>query len=355
MKVGAKMKFETFKKVTLQDIADEAEVAVTTVHRALQGKGDVSVHTLKKIKAIASRLGYADKQKKVILPDYHIDHTVGLLLFNLPVFMIKHRLNMQLMSHLVEYLGRHGILMSVHQVTNADQLPATVRADRLDGVIIMGLPSNPQIIKDMMGGNAVGVYLSPDACSCWDWVAPDYEIRGQMAADYLIDRGHRRIGYLNHAAEHYGFEITGSALVRRARHKGIPADEYITSANDSKGIPQEDVIDAVIEDILALPSDKRPTGLHVSNDHAVRCVYSALQRRGIRPMKDIDIIACDNDEDVLMNLNPRPATFDLNLNIIAEKLVENLLSHIRRPNRSGVGARIFVPPRIIPAEKPGES
>ena len=345
------MKYEMSKKVTLQDIADEAEVAVTTVHRALQGKGDVSSYTLQKIKAIASRLGYDAKQKKAVLPDVHVDHTVGLLMFNLPVFLIKHRLNMKLMSYLIEYLGRHGILMSVHQVTNADQLPATVRADRLDGVIIMGLPSNPKIIKDIMGGNAVGVYLGSDACSYWDWVAPDYEIRGQMAADYLIDRGHRRIGYLNHTSEHYGFEITGSALIRRARHKGIPADEYITSANDSKGIPREDIIDGIVEDILSLPSNKKPTGLHVSNDLAVRCVYDALQRRGVRPMKDIDIIACDNDDDVLNNLDPRPATFDLNLNIIAEKLVENLLSHIRRPNRSGVGARIFVPPRIIPGEK----
>ena len=345
------MKSEIGKKVTLQDIADEAEVAITTVHRALSGKGDISSYTSKKIKAIASQLGYGDlKQEKPSSLDFHIGHTVGLLLFNLPVFLIKHRLNMQLMSYLVECLGRHGILMSVHQVTDADQLPSTVRADRLAGVIIMGSPTNPQIIKDMMGGNAVGVFIQSDACSVWDWVAPDYEVRGRMAADYLIDRGHRRIGYLSHVPDHYGFRIAGSALVRRARDKSIQADEYITSANDSKGMPREDIIDGIVEDILSLPSDKKPTGLHVSNDLAVRSVYTALQRRGVSPMKDIDIISCDNDDDVLNNLDPRPATFDLNLEIIAEKLVENLLNCIRRPNRLGVGARIFVPPRIVQAE-----
>ena len=339
------------KKVTLQDIADEAEVAVSTVHRALQDKGDISSNTSKKIRYIASKLGYSDSRtQKGNQADVHVGHTVGLLLFNLPVYLIKHRLNMQLMSYLIEYLGRHGILMSVHQITDADQLPATVRADRLDGVIIMGSPTNPQIIKDMMGGNAVGVFIQPDACTRWDWVAPDYEIRGRLAADYLIDRGHRRIGYLNHVGDHYGFGIAGNALVRRAHDRGIQADEYITAANDSKGMPREDLIDAIVEDILALSPDKKPTGLHVSNDLAVRCVYNALHRRGIRPIKDIDIISCDNDDDVLVNLDPRPATFDLNLSVIAEKLVENLLSCIHRPNRSGVGARIFVPPRIVPAE-----
>ena len=52
------MNFKMIKKVTMKDVAEEVGVSITTVHRALNEKKEISDVTSLAIRQVAEKLGY---------------------------------------------------------------------------------------------------------------------------------------------------------------------------------------------------------------------------------------------------------------------------------------------------------
>lgn len=353
------MSIELTKKVTLQDIAETVGVSVTTVHRALQKKDGISASASHKIHKVAEKLGYHTKNKAMGTPNPALfpagknlqSHTIGVLMVDTPIYFLQNRVNVRLLSHLETILARYGMLLSVHQAHSAAELPALVSSDRLDGVIVMGEVTDPVMTATLKNLNAVGVFATHSFQPQWDQIAPDYDVRGRMAAEYLADRGHHRIAYLNHLPEHAGFEMVARAFISQARSLGLEAEEYRADLKEAQTHSQRAVTDRLIDTMFTENADA-PTGVHIANDIILHDVYHSLRSKGIRPMEDVDIIGCDNDTLLLPGLTPQPATFDLNLDFIAEKLVESLLLNVQNPSRRNtIGTRTFVPSRLIPASE----
>src|SRR5206468_10911651 len=54
-------------------------------------------------------------------------------------------------------------------------------------------------------------------------------------------------------------------------------------------------------------------------------VYRHMERRGIVPGRDVDIVSCDNERELLSLMRPTPPSIDLNRDMIARLAVERLL------------------------------
>ena len=101
--------------------------------------------------------------------------------------------------------------------------------------------------------------------------------------------------------------------------------------------------------MMQIPQQERPTGLHVVDDEIALSVYHELKKIGVKPGVDIEIISCNNDEEFLSKMDPRPATMDLNVDEIARRAVDKLIYRIKNPDALA-GITVLVPPRLVPAD-----
>ena len=345
-------------QVTLQDIAKKAGVSAVTVHRVLTHKGSFSAKTEEKIKRIAKELGFKGKRSKpsptaVSSESCFKAHSIGLLLVERPREILNCTINANLLSYIADNLSKYGLLLNIIQTPDSNSLPATFSRDRLDGVILLGTPYSEKLYAQIEDMNPVGLLsLAYGQHYSVDWVTSDYQARGRIAVDYLIDRGHKNVAYINTQKNHQGFNVTGQSFQFEANCRGLRSQLFeegdvgqrITHPEKSQGI-----MESLVSQMQKLPSEQRPTGLFVANDDMAVDLYKSLRDHGIEPMNDIDVLSCDNDQTYLSQLSPRPATMDLNLEIIAQTVVERLLFRIRNPE-AVKGILTFVPPTIVPAK-----
>jgi DNA-binding LacI/PurR family transcriptional regulator len=95
------------------------------------------------------------------------------------------------------------------------------------------------------------------------------------------------------------------------------------SGNGSVGQDLNVVADRLVEQWIT--SSPRATGIFVPVDRVTLFVYRHLERRGIQPARDVDIVSCDNEKELLSLMHPQPSSIDLNREMIARLAVERLL------------------------------
>lgn len=99
-----------------------------------------------------------------------------------------------------------------------------------------------------------------------------------------------------------------------------------------------------------LTLDPRPAGIFVPNDYMTALCYGALRDRGIEPMRDVDVISCNNEPAYQLLMSPAPATIDIGAERTGRACVEQLIREIRRP---GEGGRVQVTISLMLIEPAG--
>lgn len=150
-------------------------------------------------------------------------------------------------------------------------------------------------------------------------VVPDEVGGGAAAAEYLIGRGHQRIGMLNNIddipATHGRAQGFRSALQRH----GLPSDAslFATASSDQPGGHR-----AALE-LLQRPN--RPSALFCFNDRMAMGAYYAAADLGLTVGADLAIIGFDNQETIAPWLRPGLTTMQLPHYEMGRWAVEHLL------------------------------
>jgi len=92
------------------------------------------------------------------------------------------------------------------------------------------------------------------------------------------------------------------------------------------------------------------TGVFAAIDFQIPPLYQALDACGAEPGKGIDIIGCDNAPLFLDRLSPRPATLDINLEMVGYRGIEQLLWRMANPDVKN-RTKLLVEPVLVPAEE----
>ena len=136
-------------------------------------------------------------------------------------------------------------------------------------------------------------------------VVPDEFGGGYEAVKYLLEKGHRRIGFINH-----GVNIPAS-IGRLEGYKsalldyGIPFDpELVTYTEDhsDNGYPCARKL---------LQNKKRPTALFCFNDRTAMSVYDAIRQLNLKIPDDVAVVGFDNQEIIAAHLYPALTTMEL--------------------------------------------
>ncbi len=340
--------------MTLKQVAQEAGVSDTTVARVIDKYPHISEDVEKKVRAAMDKVSYTPRRrhkKRKIHTGY-----VSLLLMKWSREYLKQPLMAQIMAGVEKNLAENDMQLVLTQAVDPGKLPPMVTPERLDGVLVMGQAS-VQIQPALQKLNAILMLGGPHypGNDYWaDGIGSDYSACGIMAAEYLIKKGHTRLAYIEPTANHGGYQEIGWSFRAAAQRHGLnPLTLTSELTTNEAGIWDRSLVRETINELISalakLPEDERPTGMHVPSDEITVFVYNALLANDLTPGADIEIISRRNQEMFLSQLNPRPATLDLDADEMARRAVEKLLYRIERP-KAPQGARELVPPKIIEPE-----
>jgi DNA-binding LacI/PurR family transcriptional regulator len=110
----------------------------------------------------------------------------------------------------------------------------------------------------------------------------------------------------------------------------------------------QSLIDSLTDRLLHEVTPK-PNGIFVTSDVIVPTIYRALERNGVRPGKDIEIVSCNNEKSYLLPLHPMPAEIDIQADLIGQEAVERLLWRIDHPRATRVS--LVLEPRLVTSQE----
>jgi LacI family transcriptional regulator len=152
-------------------------------------------------------------------------------------------------------------------------------------------------------------------------VVPDEIAGGRSATEVLLEKGHRRIGFIN---------SVDPVLATFGRLKGYKQAlaAYGIAFDDALLQTGKDIASGGYDATLALMRlIERPTALFCFNDRMAMGAYDALRKLGLRIPEDVSVIGFDNQELIAAHLYPGLSTMELPHYAMGHWAVSYLLEH----------------------------
>jgi LacI family transcriptional regulator len=294
------------KFLTSNDVARKAGVSRTAVSYALNGQPNahVSEETRAKILQAAQELGYTTHSLARALRKGQSEEICFIV--DLPFSIHRTELFVSLHQHAL--LNGCTLVVYYSHSLSAEQLQELllkIFARRPMGLIATARSMSPEnvILAQRMGVENVVLY-SVKPLEYAPTILLPTELSGRLAAQHLLDRGHRRIGLVQPTdpLEEYGFlqrlqgmrsvigETPGASLEILPLQYSLPAaytfvDTYLTTTN-------------------------HPTGLYGYNDEYSLLLLGALIDRGVQIPEEVAVIGTD---DILFSEMIRPTLTTIRL------------------------------------------
>ncbi|PQO38842.1 hypothetical protein C5Y96_02940 [Blastopirellula marina] len=329
-------------KVTMRELAEAANVSISTVSRVFKGDPTISAKRAEQIRALAESMNYRRPQGAVGegLGGILRGRTIGLMSLG----MDRRLLSIPAVSRAINGVeaglsdaGAHVLLRHFPQLAP----PTSAKLSQtLDGVILLGSLQGEEIgreqndlMKRLRG--LPSVWLLGKPLGCWgDSVCSNSYHVGAWAAEYLIKRGHQRLAVLNPKPDHQQFMVREDGFVAHGQRLG--ASVICLSEAPDKGWqlpmqPPTDVSDVMHLVDQLLEMKPRPTAVFAAADSVATLVYRALATRGLQVGKDISVISANNDEPLIAGLHPGLTTFDIHAEQIGRVAVQQLACRMAQP------------------------
>ena len=273
-------------KVNIKKISEETGFSPATISNALNHKKGVNAQTAERIFEVARELGYfsEDRVSKLKFVMYKKS---GVVVEDTPFFT-------QMIAGAEQECRNSGMEMVMcnldRRSANFEEQLRIMQNDKSSAVILLGtemMDEDIDIIRGMTGRFLVIDYWNGDLS--YNAVLINNTDAARLATDYLIDRGHTRIGYLRGDFRIKPFTARHSGYRSSLRRHGIPEDEAYT-------VTLGTTIDKAYSDMKAYLEGKPelPTAFFADNDMIALGALKALQDCGIRVPDDISVIGFDD-------------------------------------------------------------
>ncbi len=326
------------RRVTLQEVAEHAGVSRATASLIVRNSPNISEPTRQKVLKSMRELGYVYDRVAANLRSQR-SNTIGLIITDVanPFFADL----LVGVHHTLEADGYTVILGTTFDLEQKqEQLLSTMLEHRVGGVILCPVSkSDPETIERLAHWNipivlAVREILGLDD---YDYVGIDYKGGAEMAVDYLIGKGHRRIAFLGGLSDSSAWQARKEGYSQALRRAGIELDE--TLIVESPAIREGGV--SSINQVMTL--EEPPTAVFCFNDLVAFGVMESLRSKGLTPGKDLDVVGFDNVRESAMT-NPSLTTISSFARIIGSKAAE--LLHQRILNDDMERRHIVLDPKL---------
>jgi DNA-binding LacI/PurR family transcriptional regulator len=271
----------------MADVAERAGVSVSTVSRALRRSPLVSADTLERVRQAADELDFAVSRAASSLASGRLNRVAVLLSGPLSSWF-----NGSLLDATYAALHDRGQELLIYRTLSRDERDAffaTLPARRNADALIVGsleLTATQRQRLQALGMPLVFVNQRHAGAAS---VAVDDAAGAEVAAQHLVNLGHRRVAYVGYAHDPSGRPSSARRLIgyRAAMAAArVPARDRreILTAREGDG-------DDVVSQLLGAP--RPPTALLVESDDLAMQVLAALWRVGLRTPADISVVGFD--------------------------------------------------------------
>jgi DNA-binding LacI/PurR family transcriptional regulator len=338
----------------ITEIARKAKVSPATVSRAINQPQIVAPNSLARIRAVMQQHNYVPAPlhrrrgpKTRMFEQRRIGvWFVGAKANNSSLNWFQDQL-LQVQSTDTRYRVDLRILFS----NTPEELPGAVATDKLDGLIIQGMEPAPACLAKLREVPHVWFMTRRSASFPGDYVEPNNEENGRMAADYLAQHGHKAAAVISTDPDYTAVSRRVKAFLERAAELKLPVHSILGKSNPGVGYlelaPIHGETDTLVRALVA--ATPRATGLYLPVDHFCGSFFRALREAGKKPGRDFQAIIGNYNPVIYHNLDHLPAAIDINLPTLVRKLIDHLFWRIdNRSTASRIG--ITVSPTLISPE-----
>ncbi|HBF36578.1 MAG TPA: LacI family transcriptional regulator [Firmicutes bacterium] len=325
----------TMRHATLKDVAKKAEVSLATASRALNNREDVDQDTRKKVLETAKALSYSPNPlARGLLSG--TTKTIGVL-----VSTIQNPFYGELVAGIEKALAEEGyttILCNSHEDAEAERVAVELLLRRrVDGLIIAPVQSKPDGLAFLLEQNTPFVFAArymPGVDT--DYVICDDELVGRMVTDHLIEKGYRRILFMN-SCRNSSAELRQQGYEKSLRSHDIPMEPALIRTVEY-GQQVEEVMDAAFQEGL------KPSAIFCFCDEIAVGVLNYLNKEGIKVPDDIAMASCDNLPYTGL-LQPPLTSVDVSKFEMGVEAVKILLAKIKRDKKKTT--QVVLEPKLI--------
>lgn len=273
-------------RVTIFDIAREANVSIATVSKVINNNGRISEKTRKKVLEIIEKHNYTPNLLATALTGKY-SYTLGLMMPNLanPFFgeiakSVENR---------ARELGFSVIMCSTDYDAEKEAWYFTLfQKKRVDGVIILsGLENQDAILGKQLKTNMPIALIARDIPTIpLNTVCIDDYMGGYIAAKHLLELGHRRMGII--------VENIRSARERMNGFKQALEEEGL-ALDDSQVIEGEATVEnGIVFTHRLLDGPSAPTAIFATNDILAIGSIRAANERNLKVPDELSVVGFDN-------------------------------------------------------------
>jgi len=311
---------------TIYDVAKAAGVSISTVSRVINASPNVSEDTRERVQHAIDQLSFVPKAEARARAMKDLAR-IGVLtpFFTAPAFVQRLR-GVATALHATRYELTIYTIGSLEQLNHyLATLPVT---GYLEGLILLSLRVNDESAEKLIN-NGLETVLVEYPRQDLNTVEIDDIAGGEMAADFLIRKGHQRLAFLGDTSNLGAFAVLPITLRLQGFQKGIekaglslPKAFICTSQYDVKDAAEK------VEPLLKRPD--RPTAIFCATDLQAMGVVNKARSLGLRVPEDLAVLGFDDlDFADFVGLS----TIRQPLDESGRLAVEILFSRIKDPER----------------------
>lgn len=312
--------------VTIYDLAKKAGVSISTVSKALNDSYSISDETKERIKELADEIGYrpnvraksfATQKNGIVLFAADLSRGVG---FENPHLF-------EIVTGIERYLDEKGyslILKHVEKKESDVKIRELMLAEQADGVIlhvsILSHKLSSILVKESLPHLVIG---KPDFGSRACWIDISHEAAGQLAADYLLDKGYGKILFMMGDRNLDG--------ISQRRLKGLlgPIEEEQLPIEIIDNITTIDKARAAMTKMFE--RKELPEVVLSTNNYLALGCMQCLREKNLEIPKDIAIMTFDN-YPFSMILEPTLTAVEVDMYEMGNQAGRFILQKIKNPN-----------------------
>jgi LacI family transcriptional regulator len=324
------------RRVTMQDIADRLGISKVTVSKALNDKPGVSEELKKKIIDLAVEMNYKINSAAKALKTNRTGN-IGVIVPE--IFFTKNELFYTRIYHNIEKQASKRKINTIITILTAEdeannEIPLMCKEQKVDGILVLGQVSHKYInyLQNLNFPTVLVDFYYRDINL--DHVVTDNFYASYNVTSYLIESGHKKIGFLGNTKLYTSIQDRYLGYCKALLEHGLELnDKYVIKERNDYGV----YID------IELP-ENLPTAFVCNCDKAAYLLGNKLISLGYKVPDDVSIVGFDDVEFSTMFI-PNITTVRVRREEMAEKAVKQLLSRI--DNNDNLGQRIVIGADII--------